>query len=133
MKWKPIDTAPKDGRLILVCQSSYYFPTAASWIRYNEYSDEGKLCWRNFMGVKLTPTHWMELPEPPDWINGKYVSVWDNGTTIYTKCEINRKTHEVRNIEIADVDGFDLDILVEEYVLLPSGNKVYDFLDEEIV
>lgn len=67
--WKPINTAPKDGTLILVCTENYYFPETASWRTYHPNA-KGKPSWRsNNMGTKLEPTHWMELPEKPKTSN----------------------------------------------------------------
>lgn len=66
--WLPIDTAPKDGRLILVCGDKSYTHACVSW--------DGSLaetnapsCWAfaNRFGYDAyeNPTHWMALPECP--------------------------------------------------------------------
>jgi len=64
MNWKNIENAPKDGTLILVCNEKYYYPTTASWKTYHPNA-KGKITWRNDSGIKIDPTHWMELPSAP--------------------------------------------------------------------
>lgn len=65
MEWKPIESAPKDGRWILLAQyageillASY----AGEWMPDCE-------CWGSHCGQYVVdtpePTHWMLLPEPP--------------------------------------------------------------------
>lgn len=58
----------------------------------------------------------------------KFVSVWDGGIEIKTKCVFNGETKIVSDIETAFVSG--LDTLEDEYVLLPSGVEVRDFINE---
>lgn len=84
--WQPIETAPKDGTVILVYSENQI--VTASWSKYtggpgvssdkeqprnwcvhangNQLLDEG---WDSgagwFMEVNPPPTHWMSLPEPP--------------------------------------------------------------------
>lgn len=57
-KWQPIETAPKDGTLVLVWDEDT--PITASW-------DEGFGWCDNVRGTYwgFSPTHWMPLPEPP--------------------------------------------------------------------
>jgi hypothetical protein len=57
-----------------------------------------------------------------------YVSVWDGGTEIRTKCDYDPTTKEVSDIEVADVNG--LDVLDDEYVELPDGTEIRDFTVE---
>lgn len=73
MNWQPIDTAPKDRWVLL------YRPTAKSWakVTIGAYNDQRhhknpKPFWEikmNIGGVldsrEWEPTHWMELPDPP--------------------------------------------------------------------
>lgn len=66
MEWKPIETAPKDGTKILTwreCkEGSLGSITVSEWGRtgYGEH-------WRpSPMAIRIAPTHWMPLPEPPD-------------------------------------------------------------------
>jgi len=70
-KWQPIETAPKDGTVILVINgeeeghytSSFQIGTA-SWDRsYSGYYWLSNACCD---GVSYyIPTHWMPLPNPP--------------------------------------------------------------------
>ena len=65
MEWNNIDTAPKDGTQVLVCNKNYYYPTTASFRTYHPNA-QGEKTWRtNGMGIKLDPTHWQSLPERP--------------------------------------------------------------------
>lgn len=57
-----------------------------------------------------------------------YVSVWDGGIEIRTNCQFDPTTKEVSNIEVAAVDG--LDVLEDEYIELPDGEEVRDFIAE---
>ncbi len=55
-----------------------------------------------------------------------YVSVWDGGVTIRSKCEYDPETNEVSDIESKDVDG--LEICEDEYIELDNGVEVRDFI-----
>lgn len=62
--WQPIETAPKDGFVILLWQGGY--PVAARWI-------ESRSDWVPVKGAKLTgaPEAWMPLlngPKAPEWL-----------------------------------------------------------------
>lgn len=80
MKWQPINTAPKDGRAVLLCwaidangkpidwteqpESFDIFVQVASWwdrndawIVYCSMAQE--------LELHFEPTHWMPLPDPP--------------------------------------------------------------------
>lgn len=58
-----------------------------------------------------------------------FISIWDGGTTIRSKCMIDLKNERVTDIEIVDIDG--LDNLDEEYVELDGGEKI-DITDFEV-
>lgn len=64
--WKPIETAPKDGRQILICFASKVTgEVVLSCVRWRE---ERWLSGTTTDGVHIavsSPTHWMEAPEPP--------------------------------------------------------------------
>jgi hypothetical protein len=79
MKWQPIETAPKDGRALILCwaidadgrrinwneemQSSGVFVQVASW-----WPGTGWVVYCSLIEEPLLhfdPTHWMPLPEPP--------------------------------------------------------------------
>lgn len=66
MEWNPIETAPRDGTVILACNINYvtYSPIAIRWQTYHPNS-AGKITWRTLDGWKAEVTHWMPLPEPP--------------------------------------------------------------------
>lgn len=61
MTWQPIETAPKDGQVILICAgnavASVYWDDEFTWVSTED----------NLMAhiVHDDPTHWMPLPEPP--------------------------------------------------------------------
>lgn len=57
-----------------------------------------------------------------------YVSVWDGGFEIETKAKFNRDTMQVFDIESVegiDDEGDEVEVLEEEYILLPDGTKFY--------
>lgn len=70
--WQPIETAPKDGRMILL-----YRPTGGGWMNtatgsWNDdrYAKNPRPYWESWLRIgvdwrTLPPTHWMPLPEPP--------------------------------------------------------------------
>lgn len=59
-----------------------------------------------------------------------FVSVWDDGFEVETDCKVNTDTNEVFDIETADVDELDLEILDREYIVI-DGNEydVYPIAD----
>lgn len=71
MEWQPIETAPKDGVVVLGWR---YYPIAMRWNRDTEYPWEAVQ-----LGSSVSPmlgngykegdpalTHWMPLPEAPN-------------------------------------------------------------------
>lgn len=58
-KWKPIDTAPKDGTEVIGWGPSWDKPSLMEW---DTLRNRG---WRNLSNGEKNPTHWMPLPEPP--------------------------------------------------------------------
>lgn len=59
MEWQPIETAPKDGELLVywVCrETGEGFRAVAAWSQWGWISDGDGL---------IYPTHWMPLPAPP--------------------------------------------------------------------
>lgn len=62
-------------------------------------------------------------------MNGTYVTIWDGGTEISSNCKFNPDTKVVSEIEMVAVEG--LDILEDEYILLPDGTEVRDFINED--
>lgn len=59
-EWQPMETAPKDGTVVLGCdqKDSDYFPFSMRWEPTHEWGDPR---WDG----QYSPTHWMPLPEPP--------------------------------------------------------------------
>jgi hypothetical protein len=58
-----------------------------------------------------------------------YVSVWDNGSDrVSSSCEFNPETKEVTDIEVVDVEERGLNYLDEEYIELPTGEVIRDFI-----
>ena len=65
-EWQPIETAPKDGSLIMIGRLGWAMP--ARW-RFYETLGSGYWVFSNNQHIKKTdsqPTHWMPLPEPPN-------------------------------------------------------------------
>ncbi len=70
-EWQPIETAPKDGRRIML----FYPPNGIVFGRWNEdeWSQRPTPYWSNdterISGTRYAkrhpPTHWQPLPEPP--------------------------------------------------------------------
>lgn len=68
MTWKPIETAPKDGRHVLVAVTNDE-PGYVAEAYYEEDADRGWFSanthWTDYVDGQLFPSHWMPLPEPP--------------------------------------------------------------------
>jgi hypothetical protein len=58
-RWRPIETAPRDGTTILVGRWDGAMATI-----YNDHWAEEPGCWCD-SSPSFQPTHWMPLPEPP--------------------------------------------------------------------
>lgn len=54
-------------------------------------------------------------------IQARFVSEWENGSVVETRCMLNLNTKEVFAIETADADPDSN--LAGEYVILPDGSK----------
>jgi len=81
MEWQPIDTAPKDGTIVLLFGESHYGGQAIETGYYVEQwaeswetvkSGNGKRTQElrktdsGYWDANLSPTHWIPLPPPPD-------------------------------------------------------------------
>lgn len=71
-EWQPIETAPKDGSLVLLSNKNgvwagKYTPVYSSgFVPKNKWSSY-LLNHDHFKAKKdITPTHWMPLPKPPE-------------------------------------------------------------------
>lgn len=67
--WQPIETAPKDGRMLLLVwrdkqQQGLPMVLEGYWYAASDgeafWWSPGQVSW------KLEPTHWMPLPKPPE-------------------------------------------------------------------
>ena len=68
MDWQPIETAPRDGTLILVCTRGYQRIRSMMTTFWSEASAKrfgAKFGWYHEGDGAITPTHWMPLPAPP--------------------------------------------------------------------
>jgi hypothetical protein len=68
MKWLPIDTAPRDGSVILLADYSGYrnremWIASGLWVASDLMLAGGY--WFDRVQILYTPTHWMSLPEAP--------------------------------------------------------------------
>ena len=62
MKWKPIETAPKDGNQVPVFNQD---TPNEGWPFMGEW-DSSRREWRiHIDGQTIYPTHWLQLPETP--------------------------------------------------------------------
>lgn len=62
-QWQPIETAPKDGSHVLLCDDGWF--CIAGWWD-DAPRDEGGQCFKNSQShLWLNPSHWMPLPKPP--------------------------------------------------------------------
>ena len=72
MEWQPIDTAPKDGRLIIVGHGNGVWVACYDAIFPSGYKPSNP--WRSMLlnhdhirrNHSLEPTHWMPLPKAPN-------------------------------------------------------------------
>lgn len=69
MEWQPIESAPKDGRGILVIDATAFVPKAGmawfyrdAWVGEDPGIHDREYCHHS---VWPSPTHWMPLPELP--------------------------------------------------------------------
>lgn len=63
--WQPIETAPKDGTVILTCcmSPSEHTPIKAGYMAVNAWTG---VDWPRHNASHCPATHWMPLPEPPE-------------------------------------------------------------------
>lgn len=67
MDWQPIETAPKNERLLLLRQKD-----GDEWSgTFVGYWSHSRSSWMYGIGRRIpNPTHWMPLPEPPEQNGG---------------------------------------------------------------
>lgn len=71
MKWQPIESAPKDGTVLILYSSQGM--EMGSWKKDENYrdqpakwfSEEGDDWSTGYYYCPMDPTHWMPLPAPP--------------------------------------------------------------------
>jgi hypothetical protein len=111
MKWQPIETAPKDGPVLLYfANRKFHHPdgTPASmgevrgYVERTEvgFCENGEICesgtghdvFEEWRGPENLPTHWMPLPEPPGRVAMSseipYTSIGDGPMTDHTAPEL---------------------------------------------
>lgn len=77
--WQPIETAPKDGTVVLLYWRAEHGPDTVDYFASGEYTrfgdGSGGWCGESFHAsvdgywtrlLAERPTHWMPLPPPPD-------------------------------------------------------------------
>ena len=67
-EWQPIETAPKDGTKLLLCESvdeNYIFVGSWSETRNPKWYGTNWYC-VEYDAFNHAPTHWMPLPQPPE-------------------------------------------------------------------
>ncbi len=69
MKWQPIETAPKDGTVVILADDSSVYPQGwwrmrKGWV-FLDTNVEGP-DYTNGWVKGYGPTHWMPLPDPPE-------------------------------------------------------------------
>lgn len=57
-QWQPIETAPKDGTMVLIAWAGGGYPRTSRWL----HNSQG---WAVATTQTLDPTHWMPLPPSP--------------------------------------------------------------------
>jgi hypothetical protein len=67
---RPIDTAPKDGSVILI-----YLPMHSSWTIGWFYGPDCPFWWCGALGRIVEPSHWAPLPPKPV-VETEVVSGW---------------------------------------------------------
>lgn len=70
-EWRPIETAPRDGREFLIWDRHYGVRIGRC---YNRHDHDDWLSWKNDHGGTskggIRATHWRPLPAPPEAADG---------------------------------------------------------------
>lgn len=71
-EWMPIETAPKDGRMVLLgFAGESQIVCVGQWVEMSVNADYYDMlpCWVGWVwgspSALIDPSHWMPLPEPP--------------------------------------------------------------------
>lgn len=67
MNWKPIETAPKDGTIVLLgWDDDCHIPSVGCFnVNKGLWYCDRQWRWEDGHMKECPPTHWMPLPEPP--------------------------------------------------------------------
>ena len=65
MDWQPIETAPRDGTIVLAYQRDDIFPARFVSSADMVGAEDTTRRWWSTQGQQQAPTHWMHLPDPP--------------------------------------------------------------------
>ena len=63
-KWRPIETAPKDGTQIIIAVADADDEFEPGWAFWSERFNNWMIP-TTARGYEMYPTHWMPMPEPP--------------------------------------------------------------------
>ena len=63
--------------------------------------------------------------------NAIFISVWDGATMIESSCKYDETSNTAYDIEQIDVDGMDLNVLEDQYLLFDDGEELHEFNTEE--
>ena len=65
MRWRTMDSAPRDGREVDLWAGGRRWPVChyheGEWLHWNSFSVDEEPCWQRLYNA----THWMPLPTPP--------------------------------------------------------------------
>jgi hypothetical protein len=70
-EWQPIETAPKDGRVVIAYQpggvygNGISYPASVGTTYWRDADSLNPGHWTGPYNPRDYPTHWMPLPEPP--------------------------------------------------------------------
>ena len=65
MKWEPIETAPKDGRTVILYRPGYRNKVFLGWYEYDKLLKSSYFRSVGRSDVGWDATHWMVIPEGP--------------------------------------------------------------------
>ena len=63
--WQPIETAPKDVRILVVCMDAHRNVKHKEGLIQADQFDHDLGCFGKFNRYSFPPTHWMPLPKLP--------------------------------------------------------------------
>jgi hypothetical protein len=67
LPWQPIETAPRDGRAVFVCDGERYLWASWRTPAFNPFDDDTVETWcEDRLPARRPPTHWPQLSPPDD-------------------------------------------------------------------